>query len=513
MTSKPDAFLAWPGRRLRETLPLCAAFAATFFVCYGGASLRASRLADLPAWDLPFEASVPFVPELAVVYLTITPVLLLAPFVFRTRGELVPLAVTLMLETIVATVFFLAFPQKTALEKPAVDGLAGALYGLADTMNLEHNEFPSLHVAFAVTAGWAYARRSRSLGRVLWPAWSLAVALSTWLIREHHLADIAGGIALATIGMLIVYRRLERADARSTLWAELCCLEQCARFSMRHRRYFVIFLAIWLPSLTRWKETRVVRYAFCAAQWIDDLLDGDRRTDREPLEVVDELLDAMVRRQFSSAPLQRLTAALFDELDAFRSLDVDPHGELIDLVREMRVDRERVLAGAAWEEERLDEHLRRTFELSVDLMLIATGCRARASDVPSLVRILAWCSVFRDLEDDVRHGLVNVPRDVWSSASPAGRPLDARDLRACAAIHEWSDAALRESEALIPEAGREIEALGDARARKILGTFQKSIARFAARQRRHNGGGAAAQAGVKPYHGRRLPDPPDAERA
>ena len=234
----------------------------------------------------------------------------------------------------------------------------------------------------------------------------------------------------------------------NTLWVEACCLWQCARFSLRHPRYFVIFLSIWGPSLVAWRKRRRVRVAFVTLQWIDDLLDGDRKSKREPLEIVDELLAGN-----SPHPLARLMATLFSDLDAVS------RDEFLALVREMRRDRVRALARETWSEAELDQHHRTTFNLSVDLLLRVTGCRARASDVAPLVDALAWCSVFRDLDDDQRKGLNNVPCDVdvmtWARAR-----------------HEQAKVTLRQSADAIAK-------LDDPEARKILGVFQRSVERFA----------------------------------
>jgi membrane-associated phospholipid phosphatase len=420
---------------------ICIAFAVLFGVCYGGAAWWTGRYASLPVWDFAFEQRVPFVPEAAVLYLTITPALLLAPWVFRTRSELAPFAAALAIETVIATICFLLFPQTTSFARPPVDQLP---FRIADAMNLEYNQFPSLHVAFAVSAAWAYGQKRF---RWAWIAWSAAVALSTWLMHEHHLVDIAGGVALAVLIMKFVYPRL---------WVELCCLEQCAQFSRRHIRYFVIFLAIWGPSLLHWRRYRAARVGFCAAQWIDDLLDGDRPSDREPLEIAGELVEEMQRDRFSSSSLSLLTAALFAELGD------EGRREFIALVRTMMRDRERVLGRETWTEEELDAHHQETFRLSVDLMLITARCATRAAAAPSLIAVFAWCSVFRDLADDLTKGLINIPRgvsmDVWDRES---------HRRACAAL---------------VRAQEEIAAIPEARARRILGLFQRSIARFAARR-------------------------------
>lgn len=405
-------------------------FGAVFGVCYGGASWLTAQQGSLPAWDLPFERHIPFVPSLSVVYLTITPALVF--LLFRTRRTF---AIALCIQTVLATICFLLFPQTVAWTRPEVTGWARIPFSIADAMNLSYNQFPSLHVAFAVSAAWATRKPS-------WWIWSLAVAVSTWLMWEHHLADILGGIALASMVMPLAHPRVH---------IELQCLWQCAQFSRRHLRYFVIFLAIWLPSLLHWRRYSAVRLGFCAAQWIDDLLDGDRPSAREPLEIA----DAILARRFGDDALSRLVAAFLDRLDE------PARSEFMDLIRCMRADRVRVLQRERWTQAQLDAHHTATFRHSVTLMLITAGCTARAADVPSLIPALAWCSVVRDLDDDLRKGLINIPTDVdvaqWTRDSHA---------RACAALQS---------------AAVEIARLPDPRARRILTIFQRSIANYAAR--------------------------------
>ena len=414
-----------------STLRSCVAFALLFGVCYGGAAWWTSTLpGPLPSWDFAFEQRIPFVPWLSIIYLTITPALLLAPLLLRERTPM--FAFALSVQTIIATVFFLLFPLTNAWVRPDVDNWA---FRLADALNLAHNEFPSLHVAFAVSAAWAYRRFA-------WTLWAVAVAISAWLIWEHHLVEIAAGVALAMIVM--------RVAERESTWVELCCLAQCARFSRRHLRYFVIFLFIYLPSLLHWRRYRAVRTGFCAAQWIDDLLDGDRPSLREPLEVVEEALSDRA----SQHPLARLTRAFLAEVNSAAQR------EFIALVHCMAVDRVRVLGRERWSAEQLDEHHHRTFSLSVNLMLHTAGCTARAEQVPSLIDAFAWCSIFRDLDDDLRKGLNNIPRD--------------------ADVDEWTRSSYARARVALERSAKEIAALDDTRARKLLGIFQKSIEKFGA---------------------------------
>jgi hypothetical protein len=417
----------------RSPLPWFALFAAVFAICFGGASWITSHSASLPAWDLPFEQSIPFVPSASLVYLTITPALLFSLYYFRTREAMAPFAIALCTEVAIATVCFLLFPQTVAWTRPAVTGWPRIPFNLADAMNLSYNQFPSLHVAFAVSIAWAYPRH-----RAFWRLWSAGVAVSTWLMWEHHLVDIVGGVALAAVVMPLLYPHVHN---------ELQCLWQCARFSRRHLRYFVIFIAIYAPSLLHGKRYRAVRYGFCAAQWIDDLLDGDRPSKREPLEIIDNLDNG-------NDALSRLVTAFYNEIDT------PAQQEFHDLVQCMRTDRVRVLTAARWTQAQLDAHHEATFRHSVNLLLITTGCTARAHDVPSLINALGWCSVVRDLEDDLRKGLNNLPVDV----APTQWSRDAH-ARACMALDR---------------AQIEIAALPDARARRILRIFARSIATYTA---------------------------------
>jgi hypothetical protein len=424
---------------MRKTLPLCLFFGAFFALCYGTTSWLAGTHATLPSWSFAFESRIPFVPSLSLVYLTITPALLFAPFVFRTRSALAPFAAALCIETFIASLFFLLLPQTTSFVRPPVTGWVRIPFTLADTLNLSFNQFPSLHVAFACSITWAYRKSAWAYRKSGWTLWSIAVALSTWLMWEHNLVDILGGVVLAGAVMHFVYPRL---------WIELCCLWQCAQFSRRHRRYFVIFLAIYAPSLLHWRRYRAVRLGFCAAQWIDDLLDGDRPSEREPLEIVDEL-------ETSTDSLSRLTHAFFEEMPSARE-------DFLALVRTMRRDRLRVLRHERWFAAELDAHHRATFTLSVNLLLMTTRCTARADQVPALIDALAWCSTFRDLDEDLRKGLNNIPAEATD-------------------IDHWAQAKQEAARETLRESATQVACLTDPRARSILGIFQRSIERFAAR--------------------------------
>jgi len=295
-----------------------------------------------------------------------------------------------------------------------------AIFVLADTMNLELNYFPSLHVCFAFTTAWFFAPRYRWLGLL----WASAVAWSTLAIREHYLADVAGGLLLAVVGI-----RFLRPRDPEALRAELYGLWNLQHFVRRHRRYGLIGLVLYAASLKDWKGRRPLRLGFAYLQHVDDLLDGHRPCSAEPLDLVDLRGDP---NNVDIHVLSTIYAVWQRDLQRFPEAQawVQP---LVDC---MRRDRLRVLQGAVWSQEQLQEHFRETFRLSLNLMLCLAGHDLRAEEVPEMVDLLAWCSVFRDLEDDLAHGLNNVPAEVtdplaWkrSEAIRAGQLILATQAR------------------------------------------------------------------------------------
>lgn len=395
-------------------ISLCLAFSALFLLVYGGCSQLAAfmpyRVELATSWD-----SFAFQPAWAWVYVSLNALLLGVAWLLPLQRVLNWFWV-LSMQTLWAAPFFLLLPV-VPLPRPSSDL---AIFVLADTMNLQLNYFPSLHVCYAFTTAWFLGPRLRWLGLM----WACAVAWSTLAIREHYLADIAGGLVLAALGI----RFLRPCDPEA-LRGELYCLWNLQHFVRRHRRYGLIGLVLYAASLRDWKGRRPLRVGFAYLQHVDDLLDGHRPCSAEPLDLVDLRGDPDNVDIHVLATLQRVwqrDLLRFPEAQAWV-------GPLVDC---MRRDRQRVLDEAVWSEEQLQKHFRETFGLSLNLMLCLAGHDLRAQEVPEMVDLLAWCSVFRDLDDDLAHGLNNVPVEVtdlraWkrSEAVRAGQLIQATQTR------------------------------------------------------------------------------------
>ena len=192
-------FVALPPReQWRPLAVLSGTFAVWFALCYGGGAFVSAYIPWRVWVELPLDAQLPYHPGAALLYLTIGPMLLLAPFVLRDLASLLPLFAALMLESTIGGLCFLLLPIDDAPVTCGADTLACAVFRAADALNLHHNNLPSLHVAFAATLALAFSARSGG-GALLMHAWAVAVAVSTLFTRQHFMVDVIVGLLLAVI--------------------------------------------------------------------------------------------------------------------------------------------------------------------------------------------------------------------------------------------------------------------------------------------------------------------------
>ena len=206
--------LPYPSPHLRHFLLLAALIAAEFSVAYYGADwLTARRGLHIRAY-LSAELAIPLVPVMVVPYMTMYAIFLFAPLVLRTTADLDRCAAALAGVIAIAGLAFLLLPAEPGF---APVSTAGSIWDpwlrLAATLSRRYNLVPSLHVALFTVAAATYAPRVSGGLRVLLGAWLAIVAASTVLTHQHHLLDVASGLALGACGARLA--GTERATARA----------------------------------------------------------------------------------------------------------------------------------------------------------------------------------------------------------------------------------------------------------------------------------------------------------
>lgn len=468
------------GADARAALAFTVAFVAVFVVFFGGASVVSAFVPWRIKVALPFERAIAFRPEWSVVYLSMVPLLLLVPLSRRRWQDLFPFFATLVAETVVAFLFFVALPVQSDFPPREATGPWAGVFLLADTVNLDLNLFPSLHVAFAVSAALALAPAMTSGGRLLVSAWAMAIATSTVLIHEHHVADVTGGVLLAAVAWRFVGRWAARADVLAAVDIELLCWRNQWLFARRHRRYALISLLLLVDRLRQWRARRVLSTGFCFLQVVDDLMDGDRACDRDPLALVDDLMHAIRVNRFGDDELMRLAQAFISDLvrvDKPEAID-----DVLALMTVMRRDRCRAVKRELWGGEELRAHHRRTFILSLDLLLAARGSALRAADAPELVEAFGWCSAARDLREDFAAGLINVPADVVLAGRSEGNDgveVDVDALMRSDAMRAWMVSERERAVEMLDAMPHRLAALDKTPGVEIFRLFGRSIRGFA----------------------------------
>lgn len=481
-TSAFEPFLSMPvGFDGRVAVGMTIVFFALFALFYGGANLLGAAIPWRFEVTLPFETAIPFVPEAAVVYLSLNVLVGLAPFVLRSWRELFPLFATLLTEMVIGAMVFLTFPIHTTFPERSADGAIGIIFAIADAINLEGNFLPSLHVAFAATAVLAFDRKTGVIGRAALYAWACAIALSTILIHEHHVLDVVAGLLMAALAWRVIGKWAQHPEVLASVDVELLCFRDMWRFGRRHRRYWLIALSLVYDSLPRWRATRVLRTGFCFLQHLDDLLDGDRPSKREPLEVVDEIVLAIQTGRYGDHDLMRLASAFISDINKIGG--EASVRDVLALIAVMRRDRCRVIEGAALDRDTLRKHHRETFRLSIDLMMTARKAELRANDVPELIDLLAWCSTMRDLREDLRAGIINIPAEVLEVARSEGlRTLDYDAVVASEAVRVWLKEERAHAKKLLLATERRLSMIGDRTGSSSLRIFARSIRVFLRRR-------------------------------
>jgi membrane-associated phospholipid phosphatase len=170
-----------------------------WIVVYGGANWIAGMHRYRISLETVVDQHIPFVALASFVYLSLFPLLWLAPFRLRSPEQLRRLAVGLGWLIFLSGVGFLILPCQAASALPKVNGWGSEAFRLADQINLTHNYLPSLHVGMAVVCAHAYGHRAAQTTAAAFWLWATAIALSTLVTHQHFLVDVATGGILGAV--------------------------------------------------------------------------------------------------------------------------------------------------------------------------------------------------------------------------------------------------------------------------------------------------------------------------
>src|SRR6185369_13335509 len=165
-----------------------------FFASYGLANWLAGRRAGVGSIAFDWERHIPFLAWTILPYWSIDLFYAVSPFVCSTRQELSVHVRRLLAAQLLCVACFLAFPLRFSFDRPAADGLFGALFTALAGFDKPFNQAPSLHIALLVILWVRYAAHLGKIERVILHVWFSLIAISVLTTYQHHFLDIPTGL-------------------------------------------------------------------------------------------------------------------------------------------------------------------------------------------------------------------------------------------------------------------------------------------------------------------------------
>ena len=148
--------------------------------------------------ESPLDRALPVVPIFAIPYVSLIPyigVSLLAFLFFRIRVYR-SAAITMIIVWFISYAFY--FSLQSYIARPAITGtdpFSGIIRSIYASDH-PYNDFPSLHTSLSTIIAIQWWRVDRRVG-IAATIWTVLIVMSTVLVKQHYLADVAGGLVLA----------------------------------------------------------------------------------------------------------------------------------------------------------------------------------------------------------------------------------------------------------------------------------------------------------------------------
>ncbi|MDR2872360.1 MAG: phosphatase PAP2/dual specificity phosphatase family protein [Xanthomonadaceae bacterium] len=170
-----------------------------FFLTYGLANQHAARMDavhGVGSLVFDWEHHIPLWPWTIIPYWSID---LLYGFAFlccRDKAATNRLAFRLLSAQLICVICFFLWPLRFTFERPAIEGVSGALFEALTSFDLPYNQAPSLHVALLVII-WRQFATFATVRAAQWGIhiWALLIGLSVLTTWQHHFIDVPTGLA------------------------------------------------------------------------------------------------------------------------------------------------------------------------------------------------------------------------------------------------------------------------------------------------------------------------------
>ena len=147
---------------------------------------------------------IPLVPNFIWVYHTLLPVVMITMIALMKKRDVFFLAFfSFMLTSFILSIFYVLFPS--FYPRGGIDVACASTWLMELTRGIDsaHNTFPSGHVAFSWLLVLAVSNatyiQQRTWLKISYVIWALLISISTLVLKQHYIVDVASGIVLACL--------------------------------------------------------------------------------------------------------------------------------------------------------------------------------------------------------------------------------------------------------------------------------------------------------------------------
>lgn len=148
---------------------------------------------------------IPFVPEMVWIYISTYIVIPLAGFVIKDSIDFYRLIASILITWLITYPFFYFFPATYPRPDFALIDLSTWMLKLNYVHDVSNNTFPSLHVSQSFVIAFAMIHISKKKN-ILWLIWAVLISLSTVMIKKHFFIDTLGGLVVAQIAFMLIFK-------------------------------------------------------------------------------------------------------------------------------------------------------------------------------------------------------------------------------------------------------------------------------------------------------------------
>ena len=158
------------------------------------------------SYDLltPFDVAIPLVPEFIWIYHSFVPAIAISLILMvKSRELFLSTLASFAFATLILSIFFVLVPAHYPREQWAVesDTISGWLVAVTRWIDGAGNCLPSGHNTFAwmlmLFMQHSFFAKKYTWVKPLYVVWAVLISVSTLTLKQHYIADVLSGIALA----------------------------------------------------------------------------------------------------------------------------------------------------------------------------------------------------------------------------------------------------------------------------------------------------------------------------